>query len=225
MKTLLLAWVLVLSAIACMAHAEESGFTWVTYGNGTITITDGSKSITMMDKNLWATEVDYGASASTGSYGDYYQWRWTTGYAYSLTSRSAIDLWFITDDNEWSGTTANITDWWQGPCPSGYYVPTPKEWQEVINIYTWAWNSINLFYEAFMIPFAGYRSYGGANMTNVKSEADLWSASPYGDEGGAGGSISTAMMSSWMGIIAQLLSPSAALKIHENLFLILKSMY
>ncbi len=178
MKALLVAWVLWVSATACMTHAE---FNWVTYDTaaGTITITHDGTSITMKDKNVWATEVDYGESASTASYGNYYQWWWTTGFEYSQSASDAINKsWFVTNNNTWNTTTASIEDWWKWPCPSGYHVPTSEEWKDVVAMYTGAGNDKSTFADAFKLPFAGYRDSNNAEMSDTGDDAELWSASP-----------------------------------------------
>ena len=60
----------------------------------TITITDGNKSITIADKNVWATVVWYWKYASPDSYWLYYQWGGMTGYKYDMVKSEAVLSWF-----------------------------------------------------------------------------------------------------------------------------------
>ena len=54
-----------------MTYAD---FNWVSYESWTITITHDGKSITMQDRNVWATTVWFGSwdEAPATSYGDYF---------------------------------------------------------------------------------------------------------------------------------------------------------
>ena len=104
-------------------------YSWVVWNceEWTITVTNWWQSITMKDMNVWATEVWYWSSASTWSYWLYYQWWWSTWFTYGMNENSALNMWFLKDKNAWQTEFGSITDWGQGPCPTGYHVPTSEE--------------------------------------------------------------------------------------------------
>ena len=142
-----------------------------------ITISDGVTTISMADKNVWATDVCYWKDGNVNCYGLYYQRWWNTWYAYALTAQEVISGWFDTDTTSWASSTSE--DVWSESdiCPEWYHIPTKDEWQKVINLYLWdkinektreaKLHSLWTFYKLFKIPFAGYR---------VNDRAQLWRA-------------------------------------------------
>ena len=105
---------------------------------------------TIMDRNLWASEIWVWADASTGSYGYYYQWwnnYWFSPYKNITTSSGPINVsnneysWstFITVWSEESWMNPVNTNLWQGkskwPCPAWWHVPTASEWSNLLIYY------------------------------------------------------------------------------------------
>ena len=112
--------------------------------------------VSLMDRNLWATATWAWSSASSNSYGFYYQWwnnywfptAWTLSnttytqvpyatwsqYIPSKYASGVFVKWSYTWMLWWSGTDAL---WWyngseldrQWPCPDGYHIPTSWEYQ------------------------------------------------------------------------------------------------
>jgi len=84
----------------------------------------------------------------------------------------------------------NVYVWWpveysdmQWPCPVGFHVPSTKEWQWLKTIIRWlsltTWDDwrINLH-----MPFAGYRDFSTADLSDQGSDGYYWSSSPYGSD-------------------------------------------
>ncbi len=155
-------------------------YNWVVWNceEWTITVTNGTQSITMKDMNVWATEVWYWSSASTWSYWLYYQWWWMTGYTYNMTQAQVIASWFIWDNTWYSATTT----WWTRDqqiqiCGTWYHIPTSGEMKSIINMFTANWNNAKNFYNAFKIPFPGSRRYDGYKVFYDKIHSYTWSNS------------------------------------------------
>ena len=124
----------------------------------TITLKDPktSASVTIMDKNLWAESV----GVSRNSYGYYFQW-WNnhglkTVDSSNRTTQKAVykDSYYSHGyDGEWKFIVWG-TDYWEnwahynslwwneskessryGACPTGYHIPTMKEWNQLLDIW------------------------------------------------------------------------------------------
>ncbi len=86
-------WVIYCNDVTSYTDTNWKVFSWI----GTITISSGDKSITMLDRNLGATTNDI---SKTGSYWYYFQWgTW-----------SSINTWYKGD--------------WDNLCPEWYKIPT-----------------------------------------------------------------------------------------------------
>ena len=119
------------------------------------------ETITIMDRNLWAEDNEI---TSEDSYGNYYQW-WNNNWfekvdGENATSNLAVyslkyewigytrdnkfrvwsnDIWEL--DEEWR---SNYDELWylgedeeiQWPCPEGYHVPSDKEWNKLLRVWT-----------------------------------------------------------------------------------------
>ena len=72
------------------------------------------------------------------------------------------------------------------PAPSGYHVPLNTEWQAVYDVWTalggWSSDWTN-FWIALKLPFAGYRSYSSAGVSNQGSIGRYWYSSRYNTDG------------------------------------------
>jgi hypothetical protein len=166
---------------------------------GSLTITSGDMSITILDRNLWATEMgttcpDY----NSGACGYYFQW-WNNHWFGKILNNS--DTWqvdttdysranpyvsnvFISVGRDWS-TTINDNLWWwyaltwedymrQWPCPEWYHVPTLQEF-DILKLF--AWNNWSFWSVLFYLPFA-WRSSRDKTQALLKSHALLWSSTP-----------------------------------------------
>ena len=91
-----LLWLLPIFSLFTWLYVIATDFSGITYDtkNWTITITYSWESITIADKNVWATTASYWKDADADSYGLYYQWWWMTWYKYFLTPTEAILNWF-----------------------------------------------------------------------------------------------------------------------------------
>ena len=177
-------------AIRCIKNDENvHSFSWVLHNTKewTITITNGNSSITIADKNVWATVVWYGPEASWLSYGDYYQRWWTTGYAYFLDKDGALAEGFVSHPFssqtwEWDRLTADIQSW-EGAdiCWKWYHVPSAWEWRILKYLFEANWNQLTDFYEAFLIPVAGERTYFDVEVSQDRFNANLWSSTRWGE--------------------------------------------
>ena len=157
-----------------------SDFKWVIHNtkNWEITVTYNWESITLADKNVWATKLWYWKDASSDSYWLYYQWWWMTGYKYSWTADEVKEYWFEID----IGAYFPRVEWWTLSqqielCGEGYHIPTRTDWENIIKMFENNWNDESDFAEAFKIPFAWVRVSWSAAMLWVGKEWDLWTNS------------------------------------------------
>ena len=174
--------------IRCFKDKKSTkNFNWVTYdaSKWTITITDWKSNITIKDKNVWATDVWYWINANRLSYGNYYQRWWATWYSYHLTKEEAFAKGFVSqrindDTGKRDDATANIESWdGRNLCWNWYHIPSYTEWVNLINLFKSNWNNLSDFYEAFLIPSAGERTYFDVNVTQERFNANLWSSTPW----------------------------------------------
>ena len=140
-------------------YIKESKINWIE----TITLEDPEnwETITIMDRNLWAEDNDI---QFEDSYGYYYQW-WNNNWFEevndsNVTSLLAVyswkyewigytrdnkfrvggnDIW--EDDEEWRSNYDELWYLWedeeiQWPCPEGYHIPSMKEWNKLVSIWT-----------------------------------------------------------------------------------------
>ena len=121
-----------------------------------ITITNWTDTITILDRNLWATDIKWEEAY-------WYHFQWWNNYGFpwydeiTLTDeavdaseynrhspyvRDTFVLWEYWDESE------NDDLWWdvvdedyarQWPCPEGYHVPNLDEWENLINLYSDVW--------------------------------------------------------------------------------------
>ena len=123
--------------------------------DNTIVVTDWVDTITMMDRNIWATEAWTGEA----SYWSFFKW-------WNNTEFHSLDTW---DSNEYiEAATWEWKEKDQGPCPKGYHIPTYNEWEWVISMWNLKNNSTNSiltktqfnnFISTFKLPLAGSRYY------------------------------------------------------------------
>ena len=119
--------------------------------NDTIVITDWTDTLTMMNKNIWASEV----------------WTWEESYWsvfkwWNNTEFNSLDTW---DSKEF--IEAGTWEWKekaQGPCPNWYHIPTVNEWQWIADLWKLKSNTTFLssgdvkeLMDTFKLPYAWYR--------------------------------------------------------------------
>ena len=177
--------------IRCIKDTKSTkSFNWILHNESdwTITITNGKSKIIIRDKNVWATDVWYWINAHRLSYGNYYQRWWTTWYSYHLTKEEALAKGFVPqnfgdDTGEWDRITANIKAWdGKSICWNWYHIPSYTEWKILIDMYKTNWNNLSDFYEAFLIPSAGERTYHDVVVTQDRFNVNIWSSTPRGND-------------------------------------------
>ena len=173
--------------------------------NGEITMANGQWSMTIMDKNLWASVVyedwDTLSEANCGTYFQRWNNNWFAWTGSVTTSGTQVDTtgygpwnyytWtdFIIWSPDWSnpsndnlwGDTTDTEQARQWPAPSGYHVPSTTEWQNFIKFFNTIRpnaHSSNDFKTAFLIPFAGGRNNSNASPSSQGSFGGYWSSSP-----------------------------------------------
>ena len=176
--------------IRCVKNEKSvNKFSWVSHDvdKWLIMISDWKSSITIADKNVWASVLWYWVEADPSSYGYYYQWWWTTWYSFYLTKEAALSNGFVQqlfDDKygAWDKQTENIKVW-KGIdiCGKWYHIPSYTEWRNLINMFKSNWNKLIDFYEAFQIPAAWERSYHDVIVTQDRFNVNLWSSTPFGN--------------------------------------------
>ena len=131
---------------------ELTPWKWVRWDKSawTLTISYNKRSITMLDKNLWAIE----AWIWEKSIWHLFVW-WTNKGFYFDDSKNST--WFLSA-KEWKRK-----EWDKWPCPKGYHIPTKSEWQAVIDLWKnnnpklskeWQWKK---FSEDLFLPAIGTR--------------------------------------------------------------------
>jgi hypothetical protein len=119
--------------------------------NDTIVITDWVDTLTIMNKNIWASEVWTWET----SYGSYFKW-------WNNTAFNSLDTW---DSKEF--IKAGTWVWKekaQGPCPKWYHIPSTNEWNWLVNLWKLKNNisyfssgDVKNFMDTFKLPYAWYR--------------------------------------------------------------------
>ena len=119
--------------------------------NDTIVITDWVDTLTIMNKNIWASEVWTWET----SYGSYFKW-------WNNTAFNSLDTWDSKDFIKAGTWVWEEKD--QGPCPKWYHIPSTNEWNWLIslwrlknNISYFSSGDVKNFMDTFKLPYAWYR--------------------------------------------------------------------
>jgi len=158
-------------------------------------------------KNLWATTVRDGnvgtltncgwsatnCNASLTRLWDYYQWgRNDTGWTNWQSWNPYNNWWEAQNDIKWGWSTSDswtangswtTNEGRQWPCPSGWHVPSAKDWQNACNSILWTTCINGMIYNSLIstklrLPFAGYRNRDNGYYYNQSTRAYYWSSSP-----------------------------------------------
>lgn len=159
---------------------------------------------TIMDKNIWATEIynDWD-TLSEANCGYYFQWWNNYGFPFTwsvITSSTQVDAsnygpyynngWFGVWQSDWSRVD-NRNLWWgvswtveamQWPVPIWFHIPSKDENVALVNamttlgIDTSNWNCMKTYLK---MPFAGSRNYSSADVHNQGVDGLYWSAGAY----------------------------------------------
>lgn len=137
--------------------------------NWEITMANGQWSMTIMDKNIGATEYLWQTPNNDAlAYWDYYCWGWKTP--------------FVT-----LPTNPNEDDWQQVQtiAPAGYHIPTINELRALVNMFTAVRpnaHSGDDFKDTFKMPFAGQRGSWDAVVHGQGNNGEYWSSTPYNSD-------------------------------------------
>ena len=157
---------------------------------------------TWMDKNLGARRVP-NAIDDVFSYGNYYQWGrpadgheiivWngtTKSSGRGLYDPTALNALATTNTPAHDNFIATLTapfDWrddnndnrWQianqGPCPTGYHVPTTTEWETANAFGTWTDNT-DTFNSVLKLPSSGTRQIDNGTLAGQGTSGGYWSS-------------------------------------------------
>ncbi len=173
-------------------YGNEVSFTTPAGGFVFGTVTSPTGRI-WMDRNLGASRV---ATSSTDNeaYGDYYQWgRGTDGHQKRTSATTDVKSTINVPLNNSSFILVSSfpEDWqapasvrWQGvngtnnPCPSGFRLPTIKEWEA--EVATWSkQNSSGAFESILKLPLAGHRLRNNGLFMFVGTGGFYWSSTLY----------------------------------------------
>ncbi len=161
--------------------------TWWGTNNGwhIVVCTSNTTWYVLQACNLWNTWTPW-ATTTSSAYWNVYQW-WradTTFDQWSSDWKSPADseLWWVSEVNKTTATWANSTETnrtkMQWPCPTGYHVPTNKEWVDVRTAWENGWRNWTNLSNALQLPFAPFRGWNAGSVTNLGSYGFYWSSSP-----------------------------------------------
>jgi uncharacterized protein (TIGR02145 family) len=95
---------------------------------------------------------------------------WNTGFPPPYT-------WATTDiTNNWWDTTNTLVSR-QGPCPSGYHIPSQIEWEALVTDWQWGMDWITLS-NTLKLPFAWSRLYYNGSIVQAGDQGNYWSSTP-----------------------------------------------
>ena len=161
---------------------------WNEFEMWSITASNGENTITLLDRNLWAT-----ATWWEEAYGYHFQWWNNYGFdpnknIKTITSKvDASDYYrynsyssdsFYTNSNSsasaWDSSNNNNLWWWinqwessiwyrmQWPCPAWYHVPSADEWATLLEIYhdlDDRWSSLDWNYPTYEVEHKAFRKW------------------------------------------------------------------
>ncbi len=125
----------------------------------------------------------------------------TNNFITNSSGTNSYDWLTSSNNNLWGGTTTSVSSGlystvssgdktlMQGPCASGYHVPTQKEWCDAAQSInpsltcTSSWQNDTSLRTTLKLPLAGYRNYADGVFYNQSSYGYYWTASPNGSYG------------------------------------------
>ncbi|MDD2908086.1 MAG: prepilin-type N-terminal cleavage/methylation domain-containing protein [Candidatus Gracilibacteria bacterium] len=159
---------------ACNVGATTASIDWTVSG-GEYFQWGRNKGFTYLDNSQQPTTLtgSIGLNASTDDKG--FVWNESLVAPYSWANTDITNNWGDTTDTP-LGTNILAR---QGPCASGYHVPSNTEWQGIVTTGGWGSNGANMQI-ALKLPYAGYRNWDGGYFYNGGSFGGYWSSSPNG---------------------------------------------
>ncbi|MDP2091015.1 MAG: FISUMP domain-containing protein [Candidatus Gracilibacteria bacterium] len=163
-----------------------NGQTWSCMNLGATTVWDGSTQPT----NCGGSSTNCNSLTWLGSY---YQWgRNDTGWTNGQSGSPYNYGWEAQNDTKWGGSTSDTTAsdgagttaiGRQGPCPSGWHVPSVKDWQLACNNILSTTCSNGMSYNSLIasklrLPFAGNRYSSNGKYYDQSTNAGYWSSTP-----------------------------------------------
>lgn len=193
-------------------YISTTTYSWGTISHDTmlweLTVSDGTNSITIADRNYWATTY----MSQSWTFEDY-AWavfQWWNGYAFSSNPSDTITTLSGTIDTQsleastyfsdsfciWSSDWSNPANdnlWWdtdnteyarRWPCNTWYHIPTGREWSSLISL----WKSVTGYTdvdltemrETLLLPSTGYRDYTDGSVTDQWTKCCYWASSVSG---------------------------------------------
>ena len=154
-----------------------------------------------MDRNLGARRV---ATSETDvlSFGNYYQWGRPAdgheifvhdgsnltngrGLTDTTTTTSTTDTppnsLFIVGSSDWQQPSVGNNRWEaanQGPCPTGYRVPSTQDWANAISFGSWS-NAQDVYNSPLKLPFAGRRRGNQGDYLSYGAGLSLWTSNDF----------------------------------------------
>ena len=125
-------------------HNYDNPFTYKGLEYWTITLTAWDISITMLDRNLWATAYMNEPWANSGQWMWKYYQRWSTQeWDIAHSGRTSDDYSYDNEDDWWwaQDTYGNgyykqwRNSYRQWPCPEWYHIPSNNEWNMLFYIF------------------------------------------------------------------------------------------
>ncbi|MDD3144658.1 MAG: prepilin-type N-terminal cleavage/methylation domain-containing protein [Candidatus Gracilibacteria bacterium] len=155
---------------ACNIGATIAGTGLISYGE--YFQWGRNKGFAYLDTSQQSSQIDgsIGLDASTDNYGFLWHQDLLSPYTWSTTDIK----------NNWGDTTdtplgTNISAR-QGPCASGYHVPSQQEWDGIITAGGWLDGAT--LQSSLKLPYAGNRNWDNGDFNDVGNNGHYWTSTP-----------------------------------------------